>query len=456
MSQFPRDRKPGEMTRRTWLRRGGAVAAASVMPQLLAARAAAAGQSKTAPAKSAIIIYLQGGISHYESFDPKPEAPAEYRGEFGSIATSVPGTRVTEYMPKLAARAHKYNILRSVYVNSPSHPEAIHQTLTGWDLPGADVAGKNRNVTNPSIGAVVAKLRGSDHPGIPPYVTVPHGGQLGIRVHYATSGLLGPDYEPIESGMTPTLASGHYNIPPDLALHGGMNAQRLQERMALLSALQRSQPQGVPEGLGKFHTQAYDMLCSNAAGAAFDINRESVAARSCYGDHHWGQQTILARRLVESGVPFVLVNYTLDQLRGQDWDTHVDNFGWMKNLLLPPMETAVSALIDDLEERGMLDTTLVAMFGEFGRTPQINAKGGRDHWHNVCSVMMTGGGLTRGQVLGSSSRTGAEPFDRPIAFNDVLATIYHQLGVPSDHVFIDPFGRPMPVLAQGKVIEELL
>ena len=456
MPPSSRDQKSGEITRRAWLRRGGAAAAASVLPHLLASRTAQAREQKSSPAQAAIVIYLQGGISHYESFDPKPEAPAEYRGEFGSIGTSMPGTRITEHLPLLAKRAHQYNILRSVYVDSPSHPVAIHQTLTGWDLPGADVAGKNRNVTNPAQGAVVAKLRGANRPGIPPYVAIPHAGQLGIRVHYGTAGLLGPDFEPIAAGLPPGSATEPYHIPPDLALHSGMNTARLQERMELLQALQRSQPTGVPEGLSKFHAQACDMLYSNAAGAAFDINRESVAARDRYGNHIWGQQTILARRLVEAGVPFTLVNYSLDQLRGQDWDTHVDNFNLMKNTLLPPFDRAVSALLDDLDERGLLETTLVAIYGEFGRTPQINANAGRDHWSNVGSVVLAGGGLKRGTVLGSSSRTGAEPYDRPIAFNDVLATIYRQLGVSADHMFMDQFGRPMPVLAQGQVIGELI
>lgn len=445
--------------RRQWLRGGGASAAALLVPQVLQAREAAqqAGDRKPSPAKAAIVIYLQGGLSHYESFDPKPLAPTAYRGDFQPISTSVPGTQFCEHLPLLSARAHKFNVLRSVYVDSPSHPVAIHMTLTGWDMPGADVAGKNRNVTHPSIGSWVSRLRGENRAGVPPYVAIPHDGQLGYRVRYATSGLLGSEYGPIFSGLPPDTASGQYDPPRDLRLQGSLNASRLEQRMSLLQAL-GDRPSWTREvkSLDSYHRQAYEMLAADAAGSAFDLSRESLAIRQRYGDHLWGQQTILARRLAESGVPFTLVNFTLTQHHGQDWDTHVDNFGLMRNTLLPPMDRAVSTLIDDLESRGLLDTTLVAMFGEFGRTPQINAAGGRDHWSNVCSVMMTGGGLKRGLVIGSSTRAGDLPLDRPIHFNDVLATIYHQLGVPTDPVFYDRLNRPIPVLSRGQPIRELL
>ena len=172
--------------------------------------------------------------------------------------------------------------------------------------------------------------------------------------------------------------------------------------------------------------------------------------------HLWGQQTILARRLADAGVPFTLLAYTLNQERGQDWDTHEDNFNQMRDKLLPPMDLAVSALLDDLEERGLLDTTLVAMFGEFGRTPKINANAGRDHWEKVFSVMLTGGGLKRGVVIGSSTKAGDLPFERPVHFNDVLATIYRQLGVATDEVFHNAFGQPIPVLTRGTPVEELI
>lgn len=456
--------------RRAWLRGGGAAAAAMLVPQVLQAREAAktaaektgstkTGSTKTgSKAKSAIVIYLQGGLSHYESFDPKPLAPSAYRGEFGQIPTKVPGTYFTEHLPLLSARADKFNVLRSVYVDSPSHPVAIHMTLTGWDMPGADVAGKNVNVTHPSIGSWVAKLRSDNRRDLPAYVSIPHDAQLGIRVRYATAGLLGSSCEPLFSGLPPETSSGVYEPPRDLRLNARLDAARLQQRLSLLGAIERKQHKWAQpiDSFDQYHAQAYDMLAGDAAGAAFDLSKEKLADRERYGSHLWGQQTILARRLAEHGVPFTLVNYTLTQHHGQDWDTHVDNFGNMKNKLLPPMERAVGTLLDDLEERGLLDTTLVAVFGEFGRTPQINSQGGRDHWHRVCSVMMAGGGLKRGVTLGSSTRAGDEPLDRPIHFNDVLATIYHQLGVPTNAEMHDALGRPFPVLANGSPIRELL
>jgi hypothetical protein len=440
-------------TRRQWLAGGGGLAAALMAPGVLRAR-----ESNThASARAAIVIYLQGGLSHYESFDPKPNAPTAYRGEFNPIATSVPGTHFAEHLPLLAARAHQFNVLRSVYVDSPSHPVAIHQTLTGWDLPGADVAGKNRNTTHPSLGAWVSRLRKGTRRDLPPYVAIPHDGQLGTRVRYATAGLLGAQHEPVFSGLPPNNSLEAYDPPRDLRLQTALPSTRIDERLSLLGSLeQRTQWARQLPPNDTYHRQAFDMLTGDAAGKAFDLNRESRKLREAYGSHLWGQQTILARRLVESGVPFTLVNYTLTQHHGQDWDTHVDNFGAMKNTLLPPMDRAVSTLLDDLEGRGLLDTTLIAMFGEFGRTPQINAQAGRDHWHNVCSVMLAGGGLKRGLVLGSSTKAGDLPLDRPIPFNDVLATIYHQLGIPTDAVFYDQLQRPIPVLASGKVITELV
>ncbi len=441
------------MTRRRWIQGGGAVAGAALWPSLLAARES---KRESAPAQQAIVIYLQGGLSHYESFDPKPEAPSDYRGEFQPMSTSVPGTHFAEHLPRLAARAHKFNVIRSAYVDSPSHPVAIHMTLTGWDLPGASVESKNRNRTYPSIGAVVAKTCGPARPEVPAYVTVPHGGQLGARVHYATAGLLGSTYEPIDSGMLPERADQRFQGPPDLKLDSQLTTERVRERLALLRAVEGQARRDDIEGVDKFHQRAYQMLASKAAGRAFNLNEEPEQNRARYGNHLWGQQTVLSRRLAEAGVPFTLVNYTLNQVKGQDWDTHADNFNLMKRDLLPPMDLAVSTLLDDLEERGLLDTTLVAMFGEFGRTPRINNNAGRDHWDKVFSVMLAGGGLKSGVVVGASTRAGDVPLDRPIHFNDILATIYHQLGVPTADVMHDSLGRPLPVLDRGKPIEELL
>jgi hypothetical protein len=441
------------MTRRQWIRGGGAMAGAMLWPELLRAQ-----QSPLvgAPAKQVIVIYLQGGLSHYESFDPKPEANSAYRGDFGHIPTSIPGVHFSEHLPLLAKRAHKFNLIRSAYVNSPSHPVAIHQTLTGWDLQGASVEGKNRNQSYPSIGAVVAHSLRHRAPLLPAYVTVPHSGQLGRRVHYATAGPLGAACEPMESGIPPERADAIFDGPPDLNLPKNLSLDRLQERLTLLRSIEGASTLREIEGLGPYYRSALELLSGGAASKAFNLNDEPLKLRERYGQHLWGQQTILARRLASAGIPFTLVNYTLNQDHGQDWDTHVDNFSLMKDVLLPPMDRAVSALLDDLEDRGQLSSTLVAMFGEFGRTPKINSNAGRDHWEKVFSVVLAGGGLKSGVVLGSSTRDGDLPNERPVPFNDILATIYHQLGVPTDTVFHDQLGRPNPVLAIGAPIPELL
>jgi hypothetical protein len=436
------------LTRRRWLQLGGGFVSSLLLPRLLRARE---GKASDAPAKQVIVIYLQGGLSHYESFDPKPDAPEARRGEFGSIATSVPGVRFSEHMPRLAQRAHKFNVIRSVYVDSPSHNSSIHQTLTGWPYLNANTDDKTRNAVHPAIGSIVARTCGARVPGLPGYVTVPHSAQLGIRVHYASAAALGSAYEPVDSGLPPEHADEAFSGPPGFRLHRDLNRKRLGDRLALRQGFEPA----TDDDLGPYFRRAQELLARGEAARAFDLSREPRPLRERYGNHLWGQQTILARRLAEAGVPFTLVNFTLNQAHGQDWDTHVDNFNELKNRLLPPMDLAVSTLLDDLESRGLLDTTLVAMFGEFGRTPIINKNAGRDHWNNVFSVMLAGGGLRSGVVLGSSTRGGDLPLNRPTHFSDVVTTIYRQLGVPMDEMLRDPLNRPIPVLDGGRPIAEL-
>jgi uncharacterized protein (DUF1501 family) len=225
---------------------------------------------------------------------------------------------------------------------------------------------------------------------------------------------------------------------------------RLRERVVLMEQLGQGGPGNA------FLRHGINLLEQGRVARAFNLNAEPLALRGRYGDHGMGQEAILARRLAESGVPFTLVNFALDQIKGQDWDTHEDNFNLMRNKLLPPMDRAVSTLLDDLRDRGLLETTLVALLSEFGRTPRINAKAGRDHWPNVFSVMLAGGGIKPGIVVGSSPRGGDLPQDRPIHIYDVLATIYRQLGVKTDEVFRDSAGRPFAILPEGRAIAELI
>ncbi len=436
--------------RRLFLQQSGLAVGAFALPQVLAARAATA-----TPAKQVIVIFLQGGLSHLDSWDLKPEAPAEYRGEFRPIATSVPGFSISEHMPMLAQRADRYNVIRSAYHETPSHEAAIHWTLTGYDYPGANTTTKNRNV-KPSMGSILSKVHGSSQPGLPGYVCVPDRGQLGDRVRYAAATYLGIAHDPFESGMPPSNATAPFPTPPNLSLAKGTDLRRLEHRLGLLRDLDHLpralDSNGAMAGLDEFNRQAVEMLAHDATRQAFDMSRETVEVRQRYGNSSFAQRLVLARRLAEAGVNFTLVNFS----DNQNWDTHNDNFNTLKRTRLPELDQAVSALLDDLQERGLLDTTLVAMFGEFGRTPKINPTAGRDHWSNVFSVMLTGGGLKRGRVIGTSSPNGEIPQNRPVHFNEILATMYHQLGIPADRAFLDTFGRPVTILSSGQPLPELL
>jgi hypothetical protein len=450
--------KPNQMTdidRRNLLKSSSIAVGAFALPSVFDVQnLKVADRRANPPAKQAIVILLQGGCSHLETWDLKPNAPIEIRGEFKSIATSVSGYRCSEHLPLLAQRVHRFNVLRSVYHATPSHEAAIHWVLTGYNYRGANTTTKNRN-DKPAMGSIVAKVRGPNKPGLPPYVCVPDKGQLGDRVRYASPHFLGMAYDPFESGMPPSNAKSPFRMPPNLSLSKAVDLRRFDHRLKLLSELDQLprmlDASGMMEGMTQFNQRAFNMLSHEGTRDAFDLSKEPFALRARYGNTRVGQEAILARRLAEAGVPFTLVNFSINQ----DWDTHSNGFQTLKKIRLPNFDRAISALLDDLQERGMLETTLVAVITEFGRTPKINKTAGRDHWSDVFSVVMTGGGLKSGQVIGSSNSHGEVPHDRPIHINDVLATIYHQLGVPIDRVHYDA-GRPVPVLYDGKPIAELI
>lgn len=444
------------LQRRGMLRLGIGGIGAYFLPRLSRAEQA---QRSAAPAQRAILLFLQGGISQYESWDPKPEAPSAFRGEFDPIDTTVPGMQLSEHLPLLARQAHRFNLVRSVYHPTPDHIDATHMLLTGYSLPGASIESKNRN-GNPAMGSVVARFRQGTAPGLPPYVCIPHRDQFGHRLHYGSAAYLGAAYDPFDSGLLPDNSTEPFEIPANLSRHAQLDGSRIDQRLELLGQLDRlpvsAEPHGAAGREDPFLQSACDLLAHGAAERAFDLNQEPAALRRRYGDHGMGQEAILARRLAEAGVPFTMANFSLNQIKGQNWDTHVDNCGQLKRDLLPPMDRAVSVLLEDLEERGMLDSTLVCAVSEFGRTPRINADGGRDHWPNVFSLLIAGGGLRRGEIVGSSTRAGDEPLNRPVHLFDVLATIYRQMGVPTGATFRDLLGRSLPVLPVGSLIPELL
>lgn len=439
-------------TRRAFLQAGGVTLGAFANSRMALSETTAI--TPTVPAKRAIVLFLQGGCSQLDTWDMKPLAPAEYRGEFDSIATATPGYRVCEHMPMLAARTNQFNVLRSVYHGTPSHEAAIHWVLTGYDYPGANTTTKNRN-DKPSVGSFVAKVRGPSRPGLPAYFCVPDKGQLGDRVRYADSHFLGMAYAPFESGPVPVDAVSPYRVPQPLMMFRDMPLTRFSDRQGLLQQLDNfkrdADATGMMSGMDQFRRTALEMINHPVTQAAIDLSKETPETRQRYGSNKFGQRVLMARRLAEAGVPFTLVNLA----DNQDWDTHVDNFNAMKTRLLPLLDRAVATLLDELSERGLLDSTLVAVVSEFGRTPKINNNVGRDHWSDVFSVMLTGGGLRTGQVLGTSNARAEIPQDRPIHYNDVLATIYRQLGIATDRVFMHE-GRPVPILYQGTPIPELI
>jgi len=449
------------VTRRSFLR-GGVGLGALMLPVAGARGADALNADVRGPnasrlarrAKSVIVLLLEGGMSHLETWDPKPDAPAEIRGSFQPIATSNPELFIGEHMPRLAREAHRYNVIRSVHSAARNHSPGLHWVLTGYDNPAASVNGQTVN-THPSSGAIVAHELGDTVPdGLPPFVSVPSRAQLGGRVRYAGASHLGTSFEAFESGVMPAKASDAYSVPAGIALAKNMRAGRLESRRHLLDALDglRRTVDSATDGFTEYQQQAFTLLLGDRGRAAFDINEESPATRELYGDSETGQGTLLARRLVEAGVTYVLVNYS----KNNSWDTHSDNFNRLKKTLLPPADQAASALLIDLDERGMLDDTLVIMMGEMGRTPIINNRGGRDHWPDVYSVMMAGGGLSRGRIVGNSTRGGEKPGDRPVHVTEVLATMYGQLGIDPELRLPDAFGRPIHILPEAYPIGELL
>jgi hypothetical protein len=403
-----------------------------------------------------ILVLLDGGMSHLESWDPKPGAPAEVRGEFVSIPTTMPSLRVCEHMPLLARQAHVYNVIRSVHCDARNdHSPGLHLLLTGWENTAAGVAGQRANYHHPSQGSIIAHRLGvTSTARVPRFVAVPRRGQIGNQVSYATPAFLGPAYAAWETGAPPASASLPMQLPPSLVLTGD-TVQRLNDRMALRAslnhlnaALDRDPTAG---RLDPHYQAAYRVLASQRLRRGLDLTQESVALRERYGNSQIGQSLLLARRLVEVGVTYVLVNpYPTNA-----WDTHEKNFPGHKKLL-PPMDQAVSALLSDLDQRGLLNEVLVLVSSEMGRTPKMNKDAGRDHWTSAYSVMLAGGGLTRGQMLGRTSSQGERPVDRPVTVPEVLTTLYHQLGIQPNNLLHDEQGRPVPVLPEASPIRELI
>lgn len=391
--------------------------------------------------KALIVFWTHGGMSQQDTYDMKPDAPAEYRGPYAPIATTVPGITITERFPRQARVMDHLSIVRSV-----RHQNAIHAPSAHWMQTGYFGPTLARNAAQkPSFGSVIARTRGASQPHMPPYVAIPKAEAFG----YQGAVYLGAAHNPFEVGADPNASDFRM---PSLALPPGLAVRSVQNRARLLrefDTLRRDVDRtGTLEGLNSFRSQALEMLTGDRVRNAFDLSQESSRVRDRYGRHSYGQGALLARRLVEAGTTCVTINTGY-------WDHH-DNIENGLEAHLPPLDAAIAALVEDLENRGMLQDVLVYCAGEFGRTPLINGNAGRDHWSSCFSVLLGGGGLKGGQVVGASEPRGGSVRERPVSPADLLATLYQALGIPLDTHYEDASGRPVSIVGPGRPIHELL
>ncbi len=443
---------PGPLlSRRNMLQIGGAGLFGLTLPRLL--RAQSTGEVGHATADHLIVIFLNGGPSHLDMWDMKPSAPVEIRGEFQPIATSVPGVQFSEHIPRMARQMHRSSVVRSMHhsVNN-AHAAAVYAGLTGHDR--GEIGGGARPTDHPALGSVAGMMR-SVPSGVLPYVSLPFitkEGAGGPPQPGFTGGWLGSNQDPLFVLRDPNAPT--FDMP-ELGLGADMNQARLGQRRGLSASLGSPGQSRSLQDMDNFQARAFDLLTSPATQRAFQINREPGQLRDSYGRNIYGQSVLLSRRLIEAGTRVVTVSWAPDA--NATWDTHGNNFTKLRNELLPQLDRAVGTLIADLEMRGMHDRTLVAVMGEFGRTPRINnSGGGRDHWNFCYSLMLAGGGIKQGYVHGASDRIGARPSLNPLTPADIIATIYHCLGIPADLELRDRLNRPYTLVPWGNVIGELL
>lgn len=431
--------------RRDCLRLGlGALMGGGLVDTLrLVGQASPTGGGPAQPKTSCILIWMDGGPTHYETFDPKPEAPAEIRGEFHPIATQTPGIWYSEPMERLAAISDRLAIVRSIQHNQGNHGAGNHYMMTGAPTRIPVACGAFVSF-HPSLGSVAAYERGAPG-GLPAYFSMPTMSRSG------GPNFLGARYAPFLVPDDPN--KGDFRVR-DVAQPAGIDVDRFSDRRSLRAEVDRlvrmeDKAAGDPvAALDEYYEQGYNLVTSPEAQRAFDIHSEPDAVRDRYGRHSFGQRALLARRLVEAQVPFVT-------LYEGGWDHHRELFPALKKKM-PPFESAIAALIEDLDERGLLDQTLVVALGEFGRTPKINSDGGRDHWSNAMSVMFAGCGVRGGQVIGATDARGYAAVERVLSPENFASTIYTKLGIDPDKVYYTPQGRPAHLVSDPEPIAELL
>jgi hypothetical protein len=427
------------MSRRSFLRVGFLGLAGLSLADQLRFKARAAENRQPTPDTAVILIWLGGGPSHIDMYDLKPDAPAEFRGEFRSIATNVTGIRISEHLPLQARHMDKISVVRSGTHTNAGHGMGTHWMLTGY-VPTIEI---NDNL-NPSCGSIVARMRGANAPRMPAYVCLPS------PPPSANAAYLGVAYNPFSPGNDPS--SPGFQVR-DLRLMPQVDLNRFRNRRELLNGLDNLRRdvdiQGTAEGYDRFYREAFEIVTGERCRNAFDIHREEPRLRDRYGRDSWGQSALLARRLVEAGATYVTVNMG-------GWDTHNNNFQSLRTSLLPRYDRALAALIEDLHDRGLNRRVLVMTYGEFGRTPRINTTAGRDHWPGAMSVVFAGGGLRMGQAIGTTDARAEYPTSRAASPQDLLATMYRVLGIDYRHEFHDAAQRPIAILNEGRPIDELL
>ncbi len=426
------------------------------LPQILRAKEESTKLGHENKNTSVILLWLDGGPSHHDTYDPKPDAPSEYAGIWRPIQTNVPGMDISEMFPLQARIADRFSVVRSVHHDAGDHFTGGHWMLTGR----GGASGANSSPKSPFFGAFATKVTGPRKPGMPASIAVPYAMSIGIRPGYFGGHFLGVEHNPFQTESDPN--SPRFQVR-NMTLPTSLTIDRLEDRRTLLSqfdTLRRDVDNtGMIGAMDRFDQQAFELVTGPQAREAFDIGSEDPRLRDRYGRNTWGQSTLLARRLVEAGATFVTCHFG-------GWDSHWNHQGTMERHL-PRVDQAVSSLFEDLDQRGLTDQVLVVLCGEFSRTPRMNNGGnggpalskgtpGRDHWGNALSVLMGGGGVKGGQVVGSTNRLGEVPKDRPLRPGDIHHTIFRVLGVDPSLNFINHAGRPIPAIDHGEVIHELV
>lgn len=456
------------LTRRNMLKAGISGIAGLSLTNLLRAREEARQTGrKMGTGKSVILLWMAGGPSHIDTWDPKPTRPIDNRGPFGVIPTKLPGVQICEHLPKQAAMLDKFTIIRSVDSKFSNHePNKVMQTANLEAEPRVNPKAEDY----PAIGSIVAKHHGANFSGSPPYVAF-----MKSRSHIAFAGDLGKPFNPFIANQATRLPiydlvgnnTGGFTSADLLKLPQELSGDRIMQRRSLLTQLDTLRSaldsSGAMDAVDSYGQQAVEMLVGSRAREAFDIDREPEAIRQRYGSHLWCQQALIARRLVEAGTAFITIDLSYHTASGT-WDNHGDNVppygGITRGLgpLLPLFDHLITTLVSDLDEHGLLDDCLVIAMGEFGRTPQIGTQGstdGRNHWQEVMSMCLAGGGLRHGQVIGATERDGGQIAQRPVTPGDLAATLYRHFQVPLDTTYLDPRGRPNFIVSQGAPIAEL-